>query len=290
MEEAEALSTSMGIMVAGQFKCFGSKQHIKNKFGTGYQVEIKFRSLKSEAITKKIEDIKLIDYLRDKHGASYKIEKVKGEDIIKLNKDACIAVLKDVLQNNVAVEELAKDRFGEEVIEAIEDQGYYSAAALINWEYILNNNLEVVNVLVSEFGEASLIEQIAPRYRYKVPKGDKSVGYFFSLMETMKEKLDLDEYSASQTTLEQIFNGFARIDNKEVDERKFTREILSSLGAMVNINESKAISFDNGDIHPKSQTNDVNEGHHSRQNLRKEVENVTPSRDASRINSDEEEE
>lgn len=44
MEEAEALSTKMGIMVRGGiFKCFGSSQHIKNKFGTGYEVEIKIR-------------------------------------------------------------------------------------------------------------------------------------------------------------------------------------------------------------------------------------------------------
>jgi len=38
MKEAEALSTTMGIMVDGQFKWFGSKQHTKNKFGTGCQV------------------------------------------------------------------------------------------------------------------------------------------------------------------------------------------------------------------------------------------------------------
>jgi ATP-binding cassette, subfamily A (ABC1), member 3 len=44
MEEAEALSTKMGIMVrGGVFKCFGSSQHIKNKFGTGYECEIKIR-------------------------------------------------------------------------------------------------------------------------------------------------------------------------------------------------------------------------------------------------------
>jgi len=42
MEEAEALSTKMGIMVrGGKFTCFGSSQHIKNKYGTGYEVEIK---------------------------------------------------------------------------------------------------------------------------------------------------------------------------------------------------------------------------------------------------------
>lgn len=43
MEEAEALSTKMGIMVKGGiFKCFGSAQHIRNKFGQGYIIEIKF--------------------------------------------------------------------------------------------------------------------------------------------------------------------------------------------------------------------------------------------------------
>jgi hypothetical protein len=76
---------------------------------------------------------------------------------------------------------------------------------------------------VSKFDEALLLEQFSPRYRYRVPKCDKSVGYFFSLMENMKEKLDVDEYSASQTTLEQIFNGFARME-EEVIRRKFTKE------------------------------------------------------------------
>ena len=46
MEEAEALSTKMGIMVKGGiFKCFGSSQHIKDKFGTGYIIEVKSRQL-----------------------------------------------------------------------------------------------------------------------------------------------------------------------------------------------------------------------------------------------------
>ena len=44
MEEAEALATKMGIMVRGGIlRCFGSAQHIKNKFATGYEIEIKIR-------------------------------------------------------------------------------------------------------------------------------------------------------------------------------------------------------------------------------------------------------
>ena len=75
-----------------------------------------------------------------------------------------------------------------------------------------------------------MLEQYAPRYRYRVPKGDKSVGYFFSFMEGLKEKLDVDEYSASQTTLEQIFNGFARLAENNAKQREFTRESIGEKG------------------------------------------------------------
>ena len=51
MEEAEALSSKMGIMVKGGiFKCFGTPQHIKDKFGTGYVVEIKAQQPGKEEI------------------------------------------------------------------------------------------------------------------------------------------------------------------------------------------------------------------------------------------------
>ena len=33
MEEAEALSTRLGIMVKGNFKCIGTTQHLKSKYG-----------------------------------------------------------------------------------------------------------------------------------------------------------------------------------------------------------------------------------------------------------------
>merc|ERR1712159_32758 len=41
MEECEALCTRLGIMVSGRFRCIGSSQHLKNRFGGGYCLEIK---------------------------------------------------------------------------------------------------------------------------------------------------------------------------------------------------------------------------------------------------------
>ena len=36
MEECEALSTRLAIMVNGRLKCLGSTQHLKSKFGSGF--------------------------------------------------------------------------------------------------------------------------------------------------------------------------------------------------------------------------------------------------------------
>jgi ABC-type multidrug transport system ATPase subunit len=41
MEECEALCTRLVIMVNGQFKCLGSPQHLKTKFGNGYKLIIR---------------------------------------------------------------------------------------------------------------------------------------------------------------------------------------------------------------------------------------------------------
>lgn len=44
MEEAEALCKRIGIMVQGQLRALGTKQHLKTKFGSGYELAIKIRA------------------------------------------------------------------------------------------------------------------------------------------------------------------------------------------------------------------------------------------------------
>lgn len=48
MEEAEALSTKLAIMVEGNVKCIGPVQALKNKYGKGFEVETKFKDLSAE--------------------------------------------------------------------------------------------------------------------------------------------------------------------------------------------------------------------------------------------------
>ncbi|XP_071341979.1 retinal-specific phospholipid-transporting ATPase ABCA4-like isoform X2 [Trachinotus anak] len=47
MEECEALCTRLAIMVNGSFKCLGTIQHLKYKFGDGYVLTMKIRAAKS---------------------------------------------------------------------------------------------------------------------------------------------------------------------------------------------------------------------------------------------------
>uniref|UniRef100_A0A4W3HIX5 ATP-binding cassette, sub-family A (ABC1), member 4a n=1 Tax=Callorhinchus milii TaxID=7868 RepID=A0A4W3HIX5_CALMI len=47
MEECEALCTRLAIMVNGQFKCLGTIQHLKYKFGDGYVVTVKTKEVKA---------------------------------------------------------------------------------------------------------------------------------------------------------------------------------------------------------------------------------------------------
>lgn len=81
MEEAEALSTKMGIMVTGGvFKCFGSSQHIKNKFGTGYEIEVKIKKLTDPEVHSMAERFDLDKQLKAQ-------QPIKLNDLIKLMQD-----------------------------------------------------------------------------------------------------------------------------------------------------------------------------------------------------------
>ena len=57
MEECEALCSRIGIMVNGKFKCLGSTQHLRTKYGQGYTVIIKIKREMTDANPNYIKDI-----------------------------------------------------------------------------------------------------------------------------------------------------------------------------------------------------------------------------------------
>uniref|UniRef100_A0A8C4EHN3 ATP-binding cassette, sub-family A (ABC1), member 12 n=1 Tax=Dicentrarchus labrax TaxID=13489 RepID=A0A8C4EHN3_DICLA len=69
MEECEALCSRLAIMVKGQFRCLGSLQHIKNRFGSGFTVKMYLAEASSdtEAITGFMQRRFPSTYLKDQH-------------------------------------------------------------------------------------------------------------------------------------------------------------------------------------------------------------------------------
>ena len=57
MEEAEALCTKASIMVGGDLRCIGSIQHIKSKYGGGFELEIKLNFPAKEAVENAMQTV-----------------------------------------------------------------------------------------------------------------------------------------------------------------------------------------------------------------------------------------
>ncbi|XP_076853951.1 ATP-binding cassette sub-family A member 2 isoform X2 [Brachyhypopomus gauderio] len=145
MEECEALCTRLGIMVNGRFKCLGSIQHLKNRFGDGYMITV-----------------------RTKTTASVK---------------------------------------------------------------------EVIRFFSRNFPEAVLKERHHTKIQYQLKSERISLAQVFSKMEQVVEVLSIEDYSVSQTTLDNVFVNFAKkqSDNLEQQETSPSSGGQSPLQRLLNI-------------------------------------------------------
>ena len=213
MEEAEALCTKMGIMVDGQFKCFGSSQHIKDKYGTGYELEIKIRTL-SENETNEFAK---------KNGLGPKIDKNTCEKILNQNGYGFL------------IEEIKKDGQGEEFHYQFESGLQINTTEFLRWQFAEGQGNKAVDHLETLFREFVILEHYGNSFKLKVSRDNYSIGFLFGLMEDIQTQFDISEYSVAQTTLEQIFNNFAleaeRVNGqlrKNPNERRSTKKTRAS--------------------------------------------------------------
>nr|XP_015201012.1 PREDICTED: ATP-binding cassette sub-family A member 1-like [Lepisosteus oculatus] len=134
MEECEALCTRMAIMVNGQFKCLGSIQHLKSRFGDGYTVTVRVGG--SSPVLKPVED-----FMRDTFPGS---------------------TLKEKHHNNL---------------------------------------------------------------QYQLPCVQNALSKIFSELTRHRESLAIEDYSVSQTTLDQVFVNFAKHQHEEEDPQVYTNPV-----------------------------------------------------------------
>jgi len=192
MEEAEALCTKMGIMVAGRFKCFGSSQHIKAKYGTGYELEIKIKYLKGEDLQEVKESLGITDY----------------RERIDLSQ---MKFILDKMSASQYEQELTKDGIGSDFFKELNGpKASVNLDEFIRWVFTETRGSAIISKLEGMFNTLEVLEHFGNSYKIKVSRDQYSIGYLFGLMEGIKASFSVSEYSVSQTTLEQIFNNFAK--------------------------------------------------------------------------------
>uniref|UniRef100_A0A7N8XI00 ATP-binding cassette sub-family A member 2 n=1 Tax=Mastacembelus armatus TaxID=205130 RepID=A0A7N8XI00_9TELE len=128
MEECEALCTRLGIMVNGRFKCLGSIQHLKNRFGDGYMITVRTKSS--------------------------------------------------------------------------------------------SNVKEVVRFFNRNFPEAVLKEHHHTKVQYQLKSERIPLAQVFSKMEQVVEVLGIEDYSVSQTTLDNVFVNFAKKQSDNLEQQE----------------------------------------------------------------------
>lgn len=181
MEEAEALSTKMGIMVkGGVFRCFGSSQHIKNKYGTGYEIEIKVRKITNEALMEM--------------ASAYNMAKTESLSLNEL-----IQIMTDLKVDPKLIAEVRIDGLGEDLVkESLENEdSSVSISNFLLWLYIEQAGMAIVKQLVEQFESVEILEHYNDYFKLRVPRGDKSIGFVFGMIEGRKEEFKISEYSVS---------------------------------------------------------------------------------------------
>ena len=190
MEEAEALSTKMGIMISGGvFRCFGSSQHIKNKFATGFELEIKIKKTTQEKLNELRTSLRL-----------------DGELGSKINLQTTKTILENSDIESLVVDQIRREGVGSHlIVEAELNEGEVRTSALMQFIYTQSNGFQFIKTLARFFDQVELLEQCGDFFKIRIPREDKTMGFLFGLIERYKDDMNIQEYSVAQTSLEQIF-------------------------------------------------------------------------------------
>ena len=216
MEEAETLCKRIGILVQGEFKCLDTKDEIKEKYGYGYEINLQIN-------TPDIDDLYNLFKITDK----------KEKHIVYSNE------IKESLKNyklEKYLGQIKKDLLGRNIFEELEFSGYISFEKILLWVYYIKCILGILKLIMNYFNEIYCIDIRENNFTFKIKRnkieGEKSIGFLFGLVEENKMKYDIGQYSIQLSSLEQIFNEFAK-ENEEKNSNnnniKFNVKITQEL-------------------------------------------------------------
>lgn len=67
----------------------------------------------------------------------------------------------------------------------------------LNWLYIEQHGIKIIEELGGNFESVEILEHYNDYFKLRVPRGDKSIGFVFGLIEDKKDYFMINEYSVS---------------------------------------------------------------------------------------------
>lgn len=202
MEEAEALCSRIAIQVDGQFRCLGTAQQIKHKYGQGLELNVRLTTPSQgdlvESSTKLGGTVGTVVQLPD---AITRMTTAFGEQVTQ------------ALQNRLG-SPLA-------IVQGQSRPKGVQLGVLAEWGLLQERTSKFENFLLQELGAetggapcATVLEKTQNVVRYQImPEAlngrFKSLGTLFQLFRDNSSALMVEDFQVCQTSLEQVFNKFA---------------------------------------------------------------------------------
>ena len=194
MEEAEILCKRIGILVTGEFKCIGSKDEIKDKYGYGFEINFQIN----------IPDLNTI------YNMFYVSEEDKDKNIYFNYLDECLRLYYLTKYKS----QLKQGLFGNKILSEISKKGYIPFVKILLWIYYLKNALGMISLIKQYFNEIICIDYNENNFVFKIKrskiKGEKSIGFLFGLIHDNKNRFNIGPFNLKYTSLEYIFNKFTK--------------------------------------------------------------------------------
>ena len=207
MEEAETLCKRIAIMVDGQFRCLSTSDEIKEKYGYGYEINLQINNPNIFLLNEKY---KILDEDRNLH----------------INFNNCKNIMEKYNLGKF-YNQLNKESLGIKIFEEIEACGFVFFERIVAWIYYIENALKMIKIILEYFPEVHCTDYGDNNLVFKIKRnkneGEKSIGFLFGIIEENKKKFNIEQYFLQLTSLEQIFNKFAK--ETEKNDNQYDKEI-----------------------------------------------------------------
>ena len=186
-------------------------QHLKNRFGKGYQIEMKIRNPFPDDVDVCSNAAAIV---------SHHLGGINDSSIVDLEHSTTLAstseLYLDLEKVKKACDQLAEDKYLSDMISADDPRGFsifkLASSKGVGVEDLMLFCAEELRVRsLTEFFKASypfavLRERQDVKLRFEIPSDDVTISSVFANIEAHRENFMIEDYSVCQTSLEQVFN------------------------------------------------------------------------------------